>query len=157
MIIWLNGAFGAGKTTIAHELQQKLPNAIIYDPEIIGSALMELVPEEMKENDFQEYQEWRCWNAHLLKRMSKESGRPIIVPMTLYKKEYEEELIGYLRRAGINVCHFLLAVEKEEILQRLLKRNDGTFEWGKNKYLKVFVRLSLPRFLEIIQLTRQKL
>ncbi len=56
MIIWLNGAFGAGKTTIAHELQQKLPNAIIYDPEIIGSALMELVPEEMKENDFQEYQ-----------------------------------------------------------------------------------------------------
>ncbi|WP_142710399.1 adenylyl-sulfate kinase, partial [Citrobacter braakii] len=27
MIIWLNGAFGAGKTTIAHELQQKLPNA----------------------------------------------------------------------------------------------------------------------------------
>ncbi len=23
MIIWLNGAFGAGKTTIAHELQQK--------------------------------------------------------------------------------------------------------------------------------------
>ena len=112
MIIWLNGAFGAGKTTIAHELQQKLPNAIIYDPEIIGSALMELVPEEMKENDFQEYQEWRCWNTHLLKRMSKESGRPIIVPMTLYKKEYEEELIGYLRRAGINVCHFLLAVEK---------------------------------------------
>ena len=61
------------KTTIAHELQQKLPNAIFYDPEIIGSALMELVPEEMKENDFQEYQEWRCRNAHLLKRMSKES------------------------------------------------------------------------------------
>ena len=157
MIIWLNGAFGARKTIIAHELQQKLPNAIIYDPEIIGSALMELVPEEMKENDFQEYQEWRCWNAHLLKRMSKESGRPIIVPMTLYKNEYEEELIGYLRRAGIDVYHFLLAVEKEEILQRLLKRNDGTFEWGKKKYLKVFVRFSLPRFLEIIQLTRQKL
>ncbi|MGH2233506.1 adenylyl-sulfate kinase, partial [Enterococcus faecalis] len=40
MIIWLNGAFGAGKTTIADELQQKLLNAIIYDPEIIGSALM---------------------------------------------------------------------------------------------------------------------
>lgn len=25
MIIWLNGAFGAGKTTIAHELQQNFP------------------------------------------------------------------------------------------------------------------------------------
>lgn len=52
MIIWLNGAFGARKTIIAHELQQKLPNAIIYDPEIIGSALMELVPEEMKKMIF---------------------------------------------------------------------------------------------------------
>ncbi len=29
MIIWLNGAFGARKTIIAHELQQKLPNAIL--------------------------------------------------------------------------------------------------------------------------------
>ncbi|MDH5042113.1 AAA family ATPase [Enterococcus faecalis] len=151
MIIWLNGAFGAGKTTIAHELQQKLPNAIIYDPEIIGSALMELVPEEMKENDFQEYQEWRCWNAHLLKRLSKASGRPIIVPMTLYKNEYEEELIGYLRRAGIDVYHFLLAVEKEEILQRLLKRNDGTFEWGKNKLPEVLEGFHQIQFTEIFR------
>lgn len=35
MIIWLNGAFGAGKTTIAHELQQKLHNAIIYDQKLL--------------------------------------------------------------------------------------------------------------------------
>ncbi len=114
MIIWLNGAFGARKTIIAHELQQKLPNAIIYDPEIIGSALMELVPEEMKENDFQEYQEWRCWNAHLLKRMSKESGRPIIVPMTLYK-------------------------------------NDGSFEWGKNKLPEVLEGFRQIQFTEIFR------
>ena len=122
MIIWLNGAFGARKTIIAHELQQKLPNAIIYDPEIIGSALMELVPEEMKENDFQEYQEWRCWNAHLLKRMSKESGRPIIVPMTLYKNEYEEELIGYLRRAGIDVYHFVSGRERRNFTKIIEKK-----------------------------------
>ena len=42
MIIWLNGAFGARKTIIAHELQQKLPNAIIYDPEIIGLSLIHI-------------------------------------------------------------------------------------------------------------------
>ena len=90
MIIWLNGAFGAGKTTIAHELQQKLPNAIFYDPEIIGSALMELVPEEMKKMIFKSIRNGVLWNAHLLKRMSKESGRTIIVPMTLYKKNMKK-------------------------------------------------------------------
>ena len=71
--------------------------------------------------------------------------------MTLYKKEYEEELIGYLRRAGINVCHFLLAVEKEEILQRLLKRNDGTFEWGKNKLPEVLEGFRQIKFTEIFR------
>ena len=59
MIIWLNGAFGAGKRPL-HMSYNKTSQCNLYDPEIIGSALMELVPEEMKENDFQEYQEWRC-------------------------------------------------------------------------------------------------
>ena len=65
--------------------------------------------------------------------------------------KFEEELIGYLRRAGIDVYHFLLAVEKEEILQRLLKRNDGTFEWGKNKLPEVFEGFRQIKFTEIFR------
>ncbi len=32
MIVMLNGSFGAGKTTIAHELLALLPGAMLYRP-----------------------------------------------------------------------------------------------------------------------------
>ena len=39
MIIWLNGSFGVGKTTIAENLKEKMTNSIIYDPEKVGMFL----------------------------------------------------------------------------------------------------------------------
>jgi Mg-chelatase subunit ChlI len=33
---WINGAFGAGKTTLAEELHRRLPETILYDPEYVG-------------------------------------------------------------------------------------------------------------------------
>ena len=39
MIIWLNGGFGAGKTTLAEELHRRLPDAVVYDPEDVGLML----------------------------------------------------------------------------------------------------------------------
>lgn len=36
MIIWINGSFGVGKTTIAERLKDKIRESIIYDPEEIG-------------------------------------------------------------------------------------------------------------------------
>lgn len=35
MIIWINGSFGVGKTTIAENLKSRVANAIVYDPEKI--------------------------------------------------------------------------------------------------------------------------
>lgn len=39
MIIWLNGGFGAGKSTMAAELHRRMPEAVVYDAEIIRSRL----------------------------------------------------------------------------------------------------------------------
>ncbi|MFC4777768.1 AAA family ATPase [Paenibacillus sp. GCM10023252] len=36
MIIWVNGAFGAGKTQSASELHRRLPNSFVFDPENAG-------------------------------------------------------------------------------------------------------------------------
>ncbi len=36
MIIWINGAFGAGKTALAEELHRRLPDAVLYNPEDVG-------------------------------------------------------------------------------------------------------------------------
>lgn len=50
MIIWINGSFGVGKTTVAEKLKDKIDKSIIYDPEKIGMFLSNTLP--TKENDF---------------------------------------------------------------------------------------------------------
>jgi hypothetical protein len=42
-VLWLNGPFGVGKTSVAAELARRRP-MITFDPEIIGSMLWRLLP-----------------------------------------------------------------------------------------------------------------
>ncbi len=69
MIIWLNGGFGVGKTTMAERLKRDRKDAVIYDPELIGSLLSRVLPE--KKDDFQDYALWRSLNYHILRHLSR--------------------------------------------------------------------------------------
>ncbi len=44
MIIWINGPFGAGKTTLAERLRDRRSKSLIFDPEEIGFVVKETVP-----------------------------------------------------------------------------------------------------------------
>ena len=45
MILWINGAFGSGKTTTAYELHRRLkPLSYVYDPENVGYFLRKNEP-----------------------------------------------------------------------------------------------------------------
>ena len=60
MIIWINGAFGAGKTTLAEELHRRLPDAVMFDPEDVGGMLWKW----MRPNgDFQDLPSWWSWSS----------------------------------------------------------------------------------------------
>ena len=55
MIIWINGAFGSGKTTTAIEIERRLKNSFLYDPENIGYFLRRNMPKEIwAVDDFQD-------------------------------------------------------------------------------------------------------
>ncbi|WP_207705010.1 AAA family ATPase [Candidatus Enterococcus ferrettii] len=133
MIIWLNGAFGAGKTTIAEILHSKLANSYIYDPENIGDFLRHNLPQEIQKSDFQEYVEWRQWNVHMLRKIYREYSGDIIVPMTLYKQPAFDEIFEGLKKAGLEVHHFQLEVSKKVILDRLQERNQVLINWGTER------------------------
>jgi hypothetical protein len=138
MIIWINGTFGAGKTTTAYELQRRLPNSFVYDPERFGFVLMANVPKEIAKGDFQEYPLWREANFSLLKQLSDEYKGTIIIPMTLTNEEYFEEIIGRLRNTGVEVKHFTLSTKQETVKKRLRGRLEGGNSWA---YQQSFVRL----------------
>ena len=126
MIIWINGSFGVGKTTVAESLKEKIDKSIIYDPEKVGMFLSNTLP--TKENDFQDYKLWRTINYEMLKNIYTEY-EVIIVPMTITNLQYYDEIVGRLERDGINIKHFILIASKENIISRLNARGNST-EWA---------------------------
>ena len=70
MILWLNGAFGSGKTTAAYELNRRLPDSLVFDPESFGFCLFENIPEKYREQDFQDLPLWRETNRKMLEMLA---------------------------------------------------------------------------------------
>ncbi|WP_399936627.1 AAA family ATPase [Streptomyces sp. BBFR25] len=121
MIVWVNGAFGSGKSTLVDELRPRWPEALIYDPEMVGYVLREIV--EVPTGDFQDLRLWRRQVADLAVGLVEEYRRPVLVPMTLVNPGYVGEIFGVLTDAGIDVHHFFLKVSREVLEQRIEGRS----------------------------------
>ena len=127
MIIWINGAFGAGKTTAAFELHRRLENSFVYDPENIGFFIRRHAPENFSKGDFQDLPLWREFNYKMLKMLAEQYDGVIIVPMTLVNPDYFTEIVSRLRTDGVEVRHFILWASREVILHRLRFRLSRLF------------------------------
>jgi hypothetical protein len=117
MIVWINGAFGAGKTTLVTELHNRWPEAIVFDPELVGFAVREIVP--VPTGDFQDLRLWRRQVVSMARDLMAEYGRPLLVPMTLVNPQYLEEIHGGLKEAGCQIHHFFLKVSSETLGARI--------------------------------------
>ncbi|MFJ5921312.1 AAA family ATPase [Kitasatospora sp. NPDC092948] len=117
MIIWVNGAFGSGKTTLVDEVRGRLPEALVFDPEEVGFLLRRVVPEPS--GDFQDLPLWRRQVVSLAAGLAAEYGRPVLVPMTLVRPAYLAEVFGGLAAAGVPARHFFLRVPDEVLVARI--------------------------------------
>lgn len=129
MILWINGAFGAGKTTVAYELNRRIQNSFVYDPENIGFFIRKNAPKQIWRDDFQDYEIWREINFSLLQTINEEYSGIIIVPMTIVSPQYFNEIISKLRSTGVDVKHFALIADRETLLKRLKSRGDSINSW----------------------------
>lgn len=131
MIIWLNGAFGSGKTTCAFELNRRLPGSYVYDPENIGYFIRKNTPKKLHKSDFQDHEQWRAFNYEMLKYIYHEYDGTIIVPMTIVNPQYYGEIIQRLIDGGADLDHYILYAGKETLLKRLNKRLERGDTWAK--------------------------
>ena len=147
MIVWINGAFGSGKTTAAFELHRRLPGSHVYDPENIGYFIRKNAPKPIDGGDFQELPLWRAFNYEMLKLIAeKHPGKTIIVPMTLVNEEYFDEIVGRLRTDGIGIAHFALVASRETLLARLRTRGEKENSWAAQQIDRCVASLSRERF-----------
>lgn len=124
MIVWINGAFGAGKSTTARELIELIPNSTLFDPEVIGGGLTHLLPPKRlaEVGDFQDLPIWRRLVIDTAAAMLAELGGTLVVPMTLLRQEYRDEIFGGLAARRIAVRHVLLAPAETILRQRIAAR-----------------------------------
>ena len=121
MIVWVNGAFGSGKTTLVEELRTRWQEALVYDPEKVGVVLGGIV--DAPTGDFQDLRLWRRRVASLAVDLVEEYRRPLLVPMTLVNPEYLGEIFGAFEDAGVGAHHFFLQVREDVLTKRIDARS----------------------------------
>ena len=120
MIIWINGAFGAGKTTLAEELSRRLSEAVLFDPEYVGYLLRHWVP--VPTGDFQDLPSWRELVIATARSLRKHHVGTLIAPMTLINDDYLAEILGGLRAGGAEILHVFLDLDPAVLRQRITDR-----------------------------------
>lgn len=129
MIVWINGAFGGGKTHTAYELVRRTDGTVLVDPEVIGFGLQRSLPGPLRV-DFQEMPSWRSGVIELLDRVERSDRyRATVVPMTLVDPEVVAQIHGGLAERGHEIRHVALIASRATIRRRLRLRAAGITRW----------------------------
>ena len=119
VIIWINGGFAAGKTTLAEELHRRLPDAVVYDPEDVGLMLWKWI---RPDGDFQHLPSWRELAVATALSLRRHHADTLIVPMSLIRDAYRAQILGGLADAGEQVLHVFLETDAAVLRERLNAR-----------------------------------
>ncbi|MFB7957807.1 AAA family ATPase [Streptomyces sp. NPDC056045] len=117
MIIWLNGTFGAGKTTTAKELTSRIPDSRLFDAEKVGEMLWHVLG--VPERDFQDFPPWRGLVVETARQVLDYVGGTLVVTQTVLVEQYWQEIRDGLMEAGVPVHHFLLDTDQDTLVRRI--------------------------------------
>lgn len=130
MIIWIDGAYGVGKSTLAEKLHGLLPNSSIFDAENVGNAVRDNMPQSVYYSEtFEGYPLWFHVCNELLTELTDRFDGAVLVPMTLTRRESFARFAEPLRSKEIEIVHVLLESSKEVIHDRILARGENEDCW----------------------------
>ncbi|WP_104819713.1 NUDIX hydrolase [Kitasatospora sp. MMS16-BH015] len=126
MIVWVNGAFGAGKTSACRELVELLPGSLLFDPETVGQGLRRLLPMDRMTpvSEYQDLPSWRRLVPEVAAALLTEVAGPLVVPMTLLREDYRDEIFGAMAARGLAVHHFVLDPAETILQERIEAREE---------------------------------
>lgn len=128
MIIWISGAYGVGKSTLAKAMAEKMENALIFDAEEVGNAVRGNYPNNPYGYIFEDYPLWGEFCYKLLKDIHNKFHKNILVPMTLVRSE-SYKIIENLIRDGIETHFIILEASHQNIHDRILARGEDEGCW----------------------------
>ena len=153
MIIMINGSFGVGKSITAAALVQRLPDAMLFDPEDVGQLARYITrdvrPPAEDTDDFQDIAIWPPLVVTTAQQLLRYRNT-LVVPMTLARRPYFDAIRGGFAALG-QLYHFCLVAPLPVVQQRLLARGDaGPGSWPWRKAIECVPLLHDPYFAEHI-------
>jgi hypothetical protein len=132
MIVMINGAFGVGKTSTAHALNEKLPDSVVFDPEEVGYMLRNITYPTGLETpgDFQDISLWPSMVVTVTQALHTQYQRHLILPISLPCHAYFQHIVQGLRTFEPEFYHFCLMASETTLSQRIRAR-EGESEAGK--------------------------
>jgi chloramphenicol 3-O-phosphotransferase len=153
VVVWINGPFSAGKTSVAEVLVREV-NGHLLDPEVLGCTLRDhIVPAVGYPGDFQDLALWRTFTRDAVLDVADRFNGPVIVPMTVARREYFAEIIEAIR-ARHALHHFTLLASRDEILRREATRPDDTGGWSAKTLDRLLPELADSRYAEHLDAER---
>ena len=119
MILWLNGAFGVGKTTTARAIRERAPTWRSFDPEQVGMLLAANLA-WVEFNDFQDLPPWRSLVPAVASEVSEFTGDDLVVVQTVLVRS-----IGMRCRRGLENANKGLSTSFWTPPRRCWRRESG--------------------------------
>lgn len=118
MIVWINGAFGVGKTTTANALVDR-DGWRLFDPEHVGF----LLAGSLRDHEFSDFQDLAPWRA-LVPVVANEIYRftrpeAMVAVQTVLVADYWAELVEGFADRGLRIFHVLVDCEEDELRRRI--------------------------------------
>jgi adenylylsulfate kinase-like enzyme len=120
MIVWLNGAFGVGKTTIAHRLCELRGDLRLFDPEWLGYMLSSNL-HGLDIADFQDLAPWRTLVPQVARGMTDIAGRDLVAVQSVLVEDYWHELHRGILDQRLDVFHVVLDADETTLRERIAR------------------------------------
>jgi hypothetical protein len=151
VVIFINGSFGVGKSTVSRLLVKQLRRGVLFDPEPLGVVLARLIWIWRRVDDFQDLGIWRRTSIGLIGLICRLRGA-VVVPMAFSNESYLRQFLTDVRRRDSETFHFCLTAPLPIVRQRLRSREirRGPTEWQLRRSAECCEAHQRPEFAEHI-------
>ncbi|GAA4947828.1 hypothetical protein GCM10023205_04770 [Yinghuangia aomiensis] len=118
VLLMINGPLGGGKTTCAHLLQAMRHDVLVYDPEAVGTLVRHQLPGAAR--DYQDTRAWRALVPAAAAALALDHPGPFVMPMSVLRRTYLEEILQRLDGHGFAVRHVTLHTAPDTLLRRIV-------------------------------------
>jgi predicted kinase len=143
VIVLVNGPFGVGKTSVSRLVAPRL-GAGTFDPERIGWVLRRVVPTA----DYQDMALWRRLTVLGVRAARLRHGR-LLVPMTLWRRQYFDQITRGFRKVDADFTPFRLMADPDVLRARILACEEGR-DWRLEHMDRGLDAFADPHFGEAI-------